>query len=61
MSCAFFDVLALTAAADNLLAFWCCHSREPPYFFLFAIVLRGPLRVRAFVFERWPLTGSPFL
>ena len=29
------------------------------YFFLFAIVFFGPLRVRAFVLERWPLTGRP--
>ena len=31
------------------------------YFFLFATVLLGPLRVLAFVFVFWPRTGSPFL
>src|SRR5271165_2916399 len=30
-----------------------------PYFFLPAIGLAGPLRVRAFVWVRWPRTGSP--
>ena len=29
----------------------------PAYFFLLAIVLRGPLRVRALVLDRWPRTG----
>ena len=33
----------------------------PPYFFLFAMVLAGPLRVRALVLVRWPRTGRPFL
>ena len=33
----------------------------PYYFFLFAIVLAGPLRVLAFVFVLCPLTGRPFL
>lgn len=31
----------------------------PSYFFLFATVRRGPLRVRAFVFVRCPRTGKP--
>ena len=31
------------------------------YFFLLAIVFLGPLRVRAFVLVRWPLTGRPLL
>ena len=35
-------------------------ARSMPYFFLFpATVFRLPLRVRAFVFVRWPLTGRP--
>ena len=32
-----------------------------PYFFLPAMVLFGPLRVRALVLLRWPRTGRPFL
>src|SRR5262252_5368125 len=31
----------------------------PGVFFLPAMVLAGPLRVRAFVWVRWPRTGSP--
>lgn len=31
----------------------------PSYFFLFATVRRGPLRVRAFVLVRCPRTGNP--
>src|ERR1700710_2680516 len=31
--------------------------RLPPYFFLPAIALAGPLRVRALVWVRWPRTG----
>src|SRR5688572_22016200 len=35
--------------------------RQPPktYFFLPAIALAGPLRVRALVWVRWPRTGRP--
>ena len=33
----------------------------PDYFFLLAIVFFGPLRVRALVLVRCPLTGRPFL
>ena len=54
MNCAFFNVFLFTTSACysaffNLL----CHYLAPPsYFFLLAIVFFGPLRVRAFVFER---------
>ena len=53
MRCASFDMLTLATTANNLLStFWFCHNTVPPYFFLLAIVLRGPLRVRALVLER---------
>src|SRR6185436_17460116 len=36
-----------------------CYQVGPAAFFLPAIVLAGPLRVRAFVCVRWPRTGKP--
>src|SRR4029078_9156613 len=36
-----------------------CYQVGPAVFFLPAIVLAGPLRVRAFVCVRWPRRGSP--
>ena len=50
---ALFDRLALTTALDNFL--YCfSHLHIPPYFFLFAMVFFGPLRVRALVLVLWP-------
>ena len=47
------DIFLLTSSAYySLFTLRCCHSSKPPYFFLLAIVLRGPLRVRALVLER---------
>ena len=58
---AVFNVLTFSAATNNnLLAFLLCPKRNTlPYFFLFAMVFTGPLRVLAFVLVRWPLTGRP--
>src|SRR5690606_12118365 len=51
------DVLALLAPRGGpALA---CHALGSPYFFLPAIGRAGPFRVRAFVWVRWPRTGSP--
>ena len=61
MRCAFFNVLALTALLDNLLNCLSHLSLSLLYFFLFAMVFAGPLRVLALVFVRCPLTGRPFL
>ena len=36
-----------------------CHFAPVPYFFLPAIGLALPLRVRALVWVRWPRTGRP--
>ena len=49
------------AAAAFLPPFCACAilNIPPDYFFLLAMVFLGPLRVRAFVLERWPLTGRP--
>ena len=54
-----FNILALTTALHNFLAFSSSHLHSPPYFFLLATVRFGPLRVRALVLERWPRTGRP--
>src|ERR1044071_6408118 len=35
------------------------NARSAGYFFLPAIALAGPLRVRALVWVRWPRTGRP--
>ena len=45
---ALFNYLALTTALDYFLNSL-CHLHIPPYFFLFAMVFFGPLRVRALV------------
>ena len=52
-----FDVLALTALRliTFLAAALAAIYISLPYFFLFAMVFLGPLRVRALVFVRWPL------
>ena len=53
-----FNVLTLSAAANNNLS--AVPKRNTlPYFFLFAMVFTGPLRVLAFVLVRCPLTGRP--
>ena len=57
-----FNVLSLTAFCPRAaFRFRLSHKSFPPYFFLLAMVRLGPLRVRAFVLERWPRTGRPFL
>src|SRR5262249_15964153 len=38
---------------------WSCRLGNWTYFFLPAIGLAGPWRVRALVWVRWPRTGSP--
>src|SRR5207237_2295878 len=37
-----------------------CYQVGPGVFFLPAMVLAGPFRVRALVWVRWPRTGRPF-
>lgn len=57
-----FDIFTLTASARGNGLFpeaFVAILSLLAYFFLFAIVFFGPLRVRAFVLERWPLTGRP--
>ena len=59
------DVIALTifGADSAFLAAALVAISVPPYgyFFLLATVRFGPLRVRALVLVRCPLTGRPFL
>ena len=52
-------VVVLAALAFSFSAIFALSSSR--YFFLFATVRRGPLRVRALVRVRCPLTGRPFL
>ena len=46
------DDFALATALNNLLSSFGSHLHIPPYFFLFAMVFLGPLRVRALVLVR---------
>ena len=55
------NILLLFLAKDLFLAACCCfcHYFLPGAFFLATVARRGPLRVRALVWVRWPRTGSP--
>ena len=52
MNGALLNIFALAAALDNFLAVALAIIQFPPYFFLFAMVFFGPLRVRALVLVR---------
>lgn len=54
-----FNILTVTTFSTYDFFGLAIFSYPPYYFFLFATVRRGPLRVRAFVFVRCPRTGRP--
>src|SRR5690606_7245044 len=53
----FSSVFTFSSAITISLIYRLCGGMD--YFFLFAMVLRGPFRVRAFVLVRCPRTGRP--